>query len=506
MRQFYLGKTSSGYYKAYFIDPVTGSRDYGKSTGTKDRDEALIIAHEWLKNGKPTAHGNSRKLKSEDIKPIPVTLKSFVDRLSESDAKTVVSMLSEKFGLNVQALSAKLEPVAVVAPAPVVETVTTVPVLDASISTPVSVPRAKKVFVVKKNARGEITSLKTENVGLAAAAVSVPNVGLSADGKHLLCDNLEAFWDYDTSIFIKRQLDRGHTISKKYAFCMKAFVRNYWRPYFGDDMCIEDLTIPDLDDFLFYLHDVKELASETINKNINCANRCLNWLAAQKKIAENPVKSVERFKVDAEERGIPTEQEIRELLDLQWENHAAKLAFEVAAFYGLRAGEISGLRVCDIDAVGDMLHVRHSFSEMDGLKSTKNKDTRDLPIDHSLALQLMNLARMNPEYGDLSFVFWSAKNHKMPITPGYYGDCFYLALKAIGVSDAERKERNMVFHSLRHFCCTVLKQRADIDTVKMIMGHRTSRMTQHYSDHETQEKFDSMRNIISTAWSKFLSA
>ena len=32
MRQFYLGKTSSGYYKAYFIDPVTGSRDYGKST------------------------------------------------------------------------------------------------------------------------------------------------------------------------------------------------------------------------------------------------------------------------------------------------------------------------------------------------------------------------------------------------------------------------------------------------------------------------------------------
>lgn len=30
MRQFYLGKTSSGYYKAYFIDPVTGIRDYGK--------------------------------------------------------------------------------------------------------------------------------------------------------------------------------------------------------------------------------------------------------------------------------------------------------------------------------------------------------------------------------------------------------------------------------------------------------------------------------------------
>lgn len=47
MRQFYLGKTSSGYYKAYFIDPVTGIRDYGKSTGTKDKLEAAVIANEW---------------------------------------------------------------------------------------------------------------------------------------------------------------------------------------------------------------------------------------------------------------------------------------------------------------------------------------------------------------------------------------------------------------------------------------------------------------------------
>ena len=35
MRQFYLVKTSSGYYKAYFIAPVTGSRDYGKSHGLR---------------------------------------------------------------------------------------------------------------------------------------------------------------------------------------------------------------------------------------------------------------------------------------------------------------------------------------------------------------------------------------------------------------------------------------------------------------------------------------
>ena len=511
MRQFYLGKTSSGYYKAYFIDPVTGCRDYGKSTGTKDKIEAAMIATSWLQNGKPTAHANSRKLKASDSPYVPTSLKSFVDRLSENDAKVVVAFLSEKFGFSSPVTSQKpvelgesvvetLAPVSV----PVVEAPVSVPAPVSS--SPLETPKPKKIIVIKKSADGKMQLVKNEKPVLKDGASIVPSVGLTPDGKHLLCENLESFWDYDTSVFIKRQLDRGHSISKKYAFCMKAFVRNYWRPYFGDDMCIEDLTVPELDDFLFYLHDVRNLASETINKNINCVNRCLNWLAKQQKIKANPVASVERFKVDADERDIPTEQEIRSLLALDWENNSAKLAFKVAAFYGLRAGEISGLRVCDIDVVGDMLHVRHSFSEMDGLKTTKNKEVRDLPIDHCLALQLMNQARMNPEFGDLSYVFWSVKNHKMPITPGYYGDCFYKALEEIGVSEAVRKDRNIVFHSLRHFCCTILKQRADKATVMEIMGHKSSSMTDHYSDHETQEKFDNMRSIISGAWEKYLTA
>ena len=51
MRQFYLGRNSSGYYRVYFIDPVTGIRDSGKSTHTKDKVEATMIATSWLQNG-----------------------------------------------------------------------------------------------------------------------------------------------------------------------------------------------------------------------------------------------------------------------------------------------------------------------------------------------------------------------------------------------------------------------------------------------------------------------
>ena len=87
---------------------------------------------------------------------------------------------------------------------------------------------------------------------------------------------------------------------------MRAYVRNYWRPYFGDEVCIQDLTLEELDDFFFFLHDEKGLAGETVNKNINMANKCFKTLLAQKKIAANPLEGIERFKADNEERGIPT--------------------------------------------------------------------------------------------------------------------------------------------------------------------------------------------------------
>ena len=53
IRQFYLDRNSFGYYRVYFIDPVTGIRDSGKSTHTKYKIEATMIATSWLQNVAP---------------------------------------------------------------------------------------------------------------------------------------------------------------------------------------------------------------------------------------------------------------------------------------------------------------------------------------------------------------------------------------------------------------------------------------------------------------------
>ena len=143
---------------------------------------------------------------------------------------------------------------------------------------------------------------------------------------------------------------------------------------------------------------------------------------------------------------------------------------------------------------------------MDGLKSTKNTEERDVPIDRSIALRLMNHARRNPNYSDLSYVFFSNVKPEQPYWPSYYQDSFYEAMAEIGISEEQRRERNIVFHSLRHFCATILAQRADIKTVQAILGHKTEKMSMHYSDHDTIEKLNNMKIIMQDAWKNYISA
>ena len=158
----------------------------------------------------------------------------------------------------------------------------------------------------------------------------------------------------------------------------------------------------------------------------------------------------------------------------------------------------------DLDA--DIIHVRHSWNDTDGLKCPKNADIRDLPIDHQTLTQIYVMAKQNPLFSDLSYVFFSPVKPEQPYWPSYYVDGLYEALEKIGVSEEQRKERNIVFHSLRHFCATILSQRTDLKTVQAVMGHRTESMSKHYADHDTQEKLQSMRNVLQMTWDNIRSA
>lgn len=456
MSPFYVSKNEHGFYRAIFVNQETGAVTVAKSTHSKNKTEAMMIATEWYKNGVPKGTTNSKTntLQQKNFNS-GLNLTNLVNRLSSDEASQLFNLLALKFGFNMTQ---------------------------------------------------NIAATAIQNNVQITNTITPPAETKTGKPRIKLIEYLKGFWDYDNSEFIKRYLAHGNNMTKKHTQNMESLIKNYWQPYFGDETYIDELDKPTLDDFFFYLYSERQLKGGTVNKAINVGSRAMSYLFENGKIEKNPMFGVERFKPQQLERGIPTETEVKALLDLNWKNDVYKLAFKIGIFCGLRAGEISGLRVCDLDLDADIIHIRHSWSEVNGLNCPKNSDVRDLPIDHTTLLQLVSLAKENPNYSDMSFVFFSNVKTEQPYWPSYYSDGLYDALEMIGISEEQRKERNIVFHSLGHFFATILSQRTDLKTVQAFMGHRTEEMSKHYSDHETQEKLKTMKNIMQVTWKEIMSA
>ena len=460
MQPFYLAKNSSGYYKVCFVNTETGKITNTKSTHSKNKFEANMIASSWVTKGAPEKRTSpSRAFNLQQADSSSIDLNSVAQRLTREEASLLIDLLNKRFD-----------------------------------------------FVSSANC---LNTIPNNSVNLVPNVQSANAEKVSDSTKPIfLIETLSNFWDFENSEYVKKRIARGYDIKQRNCKEKLGIVKRYWAKYFDADRTVQSLTSRELDDFLMYLRTEKKLSADTVNKTMTAGNMAFEFLIKEGLITSNPLSSVERFKVNAKKRGIPTETEMKKLMDLNWDwtDSVNKLAFKVAALFGLRAGEISGLQVCDIDANADLLYIRHSWNDTDKLKDTKNGDDRIIPIEHGVALELLMNARRNPDYSDTSFVFWSPKVAGQPMWPSSFEDDFYIAMQKIGISEEQRKERNIVFHSLRHYCATQIAQRASLEIAMKILGHRTEEMTRLYSEHETQMKLNNAKEVLAQGWNVLIAA
>lgn len=460
MQPFYLAKNSSGYYKVCFVNTETGKVINTKSTHSKNKFEANMIASSWVTKGAPEKRTSpSRAFNLQQADSSSIDLNSVAQRLTREEASLLIDLLNKRFD-----------------------------------------------FVSSANC---LNTIPNNSVNLVPNVQPTKAEKVSGSTKPVfLIETLLKFWDFENSEYVKKRIARGYDIKQRNCKEKLGIVKRYWAKYFDADRTVQSLTSRELDDFLMYLRTEKKLSADTVNKTMTAGNMAFEFLIKEGLITSNPLSSVERFKVNAKKRGIPTETEMKKLMELNWDwtDSVNKLAFKVAALFGLRAGEISGLQVCDIDANADLLYIRHSWNDTDKLKDTKNGDDRIIPIEHGVALELLMNARRNPDYSDTSFVFWSPKVVGQPMWPSSFEDDFYLAMQKIGISEEQRKERNIVFHSLRHYCATQIAQRASLEIAMKILGHRTEEMTRLYSEHETQMKLNNAKEVLAQGWNVLIAA
>ena len=391
MQPFYLAKNSSGYYKVCFVNTEIGKVTNTKSTHTKNKFEANMIASMWVTKGAPEKRTSpSRAFNMQQADSSSIDLNSVAQRLTREEASLLIDLLNKRFNFVSSA-----------------DCLNTIP--DNSV-----------------NLVPNVQPAKAENVSGSTKPV-------------FLIETLLKFWDFENSEYVKKRIARGYDIKQRNCKEKLGIVKRYWAKYFDADRTVQSLTSRELDDFLMYLRTEKKLSADTVNKTMTAGNMAFEFLIKEGLITSNPLSSVERFKVNAKKRGIPTETEMKKLMELNWDwtDSVNKLAFKVAALFGLRAGEISGLQVCDIDANADLLYIRHSWNDTDKLKDTKNGDDRIIPIEHGVALELLMNARRNPDYSDTSFVFWSPKVAGQPMWPSSFEDDFYIAMQKIGISEEQ---------------------------------------------------------------------
>jgi len=317
----------------------------------------------------------------------------------------------------------------------------------------------------------------------AAIAAALKKRGLisfnftsAVHGKKDFIKYLYEFWDYDNSIYLKDKRAHGKSITRLFCNDVKKRIKKNYEPYF-ENRTLADITRNDLRNFGLELKE--RLAGKTVNNIMQLSVTALKWAYLEKLIPEDITEKIGGFSGDGKKRDTFETAEIEKLNDTKyWTDKRAYAAYRLASTSALRRGECLALRRGDIGE--NILHIRHGFNYIDGLKTPKNGEERKAYILPEVKKLLMELLADNPyKTGDDQFVFYGIEADD-PCNVNHFSRHLRAAMKKAGI---ETNGRKLDFHSLRHYVATQWANKTDLRTVAKITGHKSAAMAELYSNH-----------------------
>jgi integrase len=293
----------------------------------------------------------------------------------------------------------------------------------------------------------------------------------------------ENWWTADHP-YVEGRIARGHKLTATYLVVMRGHLENHVKPYF-EDKRLAQITSRQIEEWILAPRK-KRLSPSTINHALRCLNVMLKEAARHGIIVRDPSAFITGLAERPLERGILTGAEIKALLD---EKAIGKVRAGdrkhytlnlLAASTGMRMGELQALPVSAVHE--NYVEVLQSWERRDGIKAgTKTGAGRLVPLPAYTARHLNELIASSPYQNPDDLVFYGQDRH-IPITPRMILAGLYGALKRIKITPEEREERNITFHSWRHFLNTALRVAKVSDPlVQRVTGHKTQQMTDHYS-------------------------
>jgi integrase len=215
----------------------------------------------------------------------------------------------------------------------------------------------------------------------------------------------------------------------------------------------------------------------------------------------NLADGFERFTGGKQKRGVLTVDEAASLFARTWSDEAARVGNLLAATTGLRAGEVLAIRASDIGTT--TLRVEHSWTGTE-LKAPKNGEVRWVPLLPEVRIALLKLLANNPHTDCVDvFIFWGIEAGRPRSDGKFLLDGLHKELDAMHI---QWRERNIVFHSHRHFYAARMSDITTADKVRRITGHKSAAVFESYADHVTEQNLSEMLELERTAFAGLLSA
>lgn len=273
------------------------------------------------------------------------------------------------------------------------------------------------------------------------------------DGDILFADYMEKWLE-----IIKNSIQK--TTYSSYSNMVKGVIAPYFRK---KQITLSNLQASDIQDF--YTEQLKRVkASSVIHYHANI-HKALKYAFKTDLIAQNPADKIERPKKERFTGSFYDSDEINQLFEAA-KDDLLELPILFAAFYGLRRGEVIGLKWDAIDFVNDTIIIRHTVTtcNIDGKSVTIAADTtktkssmRTLPLAPAFKSKLLEHQQAQEENRRLcgrsyckrylDYICVDGMGNLMKL--GYVTAAFPTFLKKHGL-------RKIRFHDLRHSCASLL--------------------------------------------------
>jgi integrase len=255
----------------------------------------------------------------------------------------------------------------------------------------------------------------------------------------------------------------------------RSVVNAHINPTFGSRRP-EKITVEQIEDWRDELVEERGLSRRTANKALTVLGAILER-GRKHGLVINAAREVAKLRdrYDPNQYDFFTPEEVEQLVEAAASEQDGTI-YLVAAFTGLRMGELIALRWRDVDFDGESLHVYGSYS-LGTLTAPKSGVARTVPMAEQVLAALKAHQPRLAEAGREALVF-----------PGERGE--YLdgsALRRRYKKALKKAElRPLRFHDLRHTFGSIAINQATIVQVQSWMGHADVQTTMKYMHHRSR--------------------